>query len=64
IIAGNAAAVRESYSIAGCGRRLQAVYESVLDSPRGGPVTAEVDGRLILDDFLPPSRFHSIRCEE
>jgi hypothetical protein len=59
----NTAAVRQTYSLQVCGRRLQDAYRSVAASPRDeglGPLT---QGERILDAFLELPRFHPIRIE-
>jgi hypothetical protein len=62
-VAHNAAAVRATYSLAACGRKLAGLYRQVVSSPRGEEVRPLVGAERILDEFLQPERFHPIRVE-
>lgn len=62
-LAHNAAVVRETYSLAACGRRLSKAYCDVAASPRASGVKPLPHGEQILNEFLRPERFQPIRIE-
>ena len=57
----NAAVVQREYSMEITGRRLSDIYQSVMASPREGPLTTLTAGEHIVDAFLSLSRFRPVR---
>lgn len=59
-IAHNRALAERDYAIAGYGRRLQHIYQSLLDAPIAPDLDA-ADGAALLDRFLAPERLFLLR---
>ena len=59
----NAETVRQSFSLEGCGRRLQEIYARVTASSRSSETEPLARGEAILDSFLDLRRFHPLRVE-
>ncbi|MAT73204.1 MAG: hypothetical protein CMJ58_27270 [Planctomycetaceae bacterium] len=60
----NAAAVRQRYSTAAVGQRLDAAYQRVLDSPVDETVAPAPRGRAVLDHFVTPERILPVRVAQ
>lgn len=59
-VAQNLEVVQRDYSIAGYGRRLQEIYQSLLDAPFDSKLGA-ADGAVLLNQFLAPERLFLLR---
>ena len=63
LVASNAEAVRENYSLKAAGQRLHALYETVSASRREDRLTPPSHGRCVLAAFLGLSRLQPLRIE-
>jgi len=63
LVASNAAAVRENYSLAAAGRRLHALYSTVSASRREDRLAPPSHGHCVLAAFLNVTRLQPLRIE-
>ena len=62
-IARNAEVIRTNFSAEACGRRLYALYRTVIASPRNDQLRPPPRGAEILDAFLSIARFSPVRVD-
>lgn len=60
LVARNRSVAEQDYSIAGYGRRLGSIYQSLLDAPIDSKLCS-ADGPALLDQFLAPERLFLLR---